>query len=375
MTKTLVAVAAAALIVPGAAHAAAPQFTPLSASVVASPAPADGTDGRRHLVYELELRNTQPESVDVLSVAVRGENRSLRRIDPAELSTLMTVAKRPTGTLAAGETGTLWLDVKAPRATPRILRHRVTLRVNGTSMTFDGAATRVDRQASPALEAPLRGGLYLNFNGCCDFSPHRTALLPVDGTEHLSERFAVDLIRVDAQGRGASGDFTRNESFFTYGRGVYSVAAGRVVHTLNDVPDNAPLNEPPGSSFTTDTVLGNHVVVHLNDGRYATYAHLRAGSVRVRRGDRVRAGQVLGRVGNSGQSGGAHLHFQLADGPSPIASNGLPFTFKRFARVGTVNNIEQFLTGTANADVQPATSSVQRLRQLPLQGDVLRFAR
>jgi hypothetical protein len=365
------AIAAGALIGPAAASAAAPQFTPVSAAVPSAPTPVAGSDGKRHLVYEVELHNGQPAAVEVLSLTVRGDGRTL---GAAELPAAMTVAKRPTNTLAAGEQATVWLDVTLPgRKVPRTLRHRLSVRAGSHTWTFDGALTRVDTRPAPAVAAPLRGGLYLNFNGCCALSPHRTALIGVDGTDHLSERFAVDLIRIDAQGRGGAGDLTRNESFFTYGEAVHSVAAGRVVHVRDGVPDNQPLVEPAGDGFTAETILGNHVVVRLRDGRYATYAHLRPGSLRVRRGQRVRTGQVLARVGNSGQSGGAHLHFQLADGPSPTAANGLPFAFARFTLVGAVGNVEAFLTGAANADVQALASPSPRRGQLPLQASVVRF--
>ena len=173
------------------------------------------------------------------------------------------------------------------------------------------------------------------------------ALVQVDGSDYLSERFASDFIRIDEQGRGAEGDPTRNESFFTFGEPVYAVADGRVVRTLNDVPENVPLNEPPGDQFTTSTIVGNHVVLKLRDGRFAAYGHLKTGSVRVRVGQRVRRGEVLGQVGNTGQSGGPHLHFQLSDGPDPIASEGVPHAFDRFTLIGTVTNIDEFLTGAA----------------------------
>jgi len=147
-----------------------------------------------------------------------------------------------------------------------------------------------------------------------------------------------------------------------------------VVSTRENLPENRPLMEPPGDTFTPQTTLGNNVVLALGGGRYALYAHLQGGSVRVRAGQRVRSGQVLGPVGNSGQSGGAHLHFQLSDGPDPVASNGLPYTFGRFLYAGRVRNIEQFLTGNANADVlwlRP--DGLQRRRELPRHATVVRF--
>jgi murein DD-endopeptidase MepM/ murein hydrolase activator NlpD len=213
----------------------------------------------------------------------------------------------------------------------------------------------------------------MNFNGCCGLSPHRTAIAPVDGTAYLSERFASDFIRIDDRGRGGAGDLTRNESFFTYAEPVYAVAGARVVSTRDDLPENVPLNEPPSDAFTAQTIVGNHVVLQLADGRYAAYGHLKTGSVRVRPGQRVRTGQALARVGNSGLSGGAHLHFQLSDGPHAIASDGLPYVLRRFTLGGTVTNVDQFLTGAANADVRRLGAPSVRRGQLPLHATVVRF--
>jgi hypothetical protein len=381
------AVAGAVLVIVALACAspasgAVPQFTPLSASVLAPPEPVRGTDGRLHVVYEILLHNREATRVDVQSLAVRTKRGgTLRNFAAAEIPAVMTTATSHASSLPSGEGATVWLDLALrARRVPRALEHRLTVSAvlpsgESRTLTFDGARTRVVRRRAASLAPPLRGGPYLNFNGCCGLTPHRTALVPVDGRPYLSERFAADFIRIDGMGRGAIGDFTRNESFFTFGEPVYAVADGRVVRTRNDLPENPPLMEPPGSEFTTRTTLGNNVVLRLRGGRHALYAHLKTGSVRVRPGQRVRRGQILGLVGNTGQSGGAHLHFQLSDGPDGPASNGLPFVFRRFSLTGTVSNVDAFLTGTANADVRPLRPVSPRRGQLPLHATVVRFAR
>jgi murein DD-endopeptidase MepM/ murein hydrolase activator NlpD len=214
----------------------------------------------------------------------------------------------------------------------------------------------------------------MDFNGCCGDSPHRRALEPLGGTPYLSERFAADLIQVDEHGVGGAGDFSRNESLFTYGEPVLAVANAKVVETVRDVKDNVPFFEPPSSAFTERTIVGNRIILRLRDGRYAAYGHLKPGSIRVRRGDRVRAGQVIAQVGNTGQSGGAHLHLQVTDGPDPIASNGLPFVLRSFRLVGHVPNIDEFLTGQANADIRRDGRTGAMHREMPLMESVVRFA-
>jgi hypothetical protein len=375
------AVAIAVLVLAVPARAAIPQFTPLSATVIAPPDPVTGTDRRLHLVYEILLQNREAARVDVQSLDVRAKGRTLLRFSAAQIPGVMTTASSATNSLAAGEGGTVWLDVTVRgRQIPRALVHRLNVRTTAPSgesrtQTFNAARTPVRLRPALALAPPLHGGPYLNFNGCCGLSPHRTALVPVDGTPRDFQRFAVDFIKIDNLGRGAVGDLTRNESFFTFDEPVYAVADGRVVRTRDDLPDIPPLNEPPGSSFTTETTLGNNVGLKLRDGRYALYAHLKRGSIRVRPGQRVRRGQMLGRVGNSGQTGGPHLHFQLNDGPSPVASDSPPFVFRNFTLTGMVTNVDQFLTGTANADIHRLSPPSPRHGQLPLHATVVRFPR
>lgn len=93
------------------------------------------------------------------------------------------------------------------------------------------------------------------------------------------------------------------------------------------VPENVPLSAERAVANSRETIGGNTVVLRLRDGVYACYAHLQPGSLKVAPGDRVRCGQALGLLGNSGNSDAPHLHFQLSNGPDPLSSEGLPFAF------------------------------------------------
>ncbi len=98
------------------------------------------------------------------------------------------------------------------------------------------------------------------------------------------------------------------------------------------VTDNA-LEQTPGKypeAISLDAADGNSIILDLGQHRYALYAHLQPGSLRVRKGDHVKTGQVLALVGNSGNSVAPHLHFQVTDAPSSLASNGLPYEIDIF---------------------------------------------
>src|SRR5207237_10223561 len=86
---------------------------------------------------------------------------------------------------------------------------------------------------------------------------------------------------------------------------------------------------------------------------WAVYAHLQPGSSPVREGERVTSGQLVGRLGNSGNSTDPHLHFQLSDGPDVLTANSLPFVFDRYTLVSTVDAVESEAAST-DSSTSPA---------------------
>jgi murein DD-endopeptidase MepM/ murein hydrolase activator NlpD len=140
-----------------------------------------------------------------------------------------------------------------------------------------------------------------------------------------------------------------------------------VVTAVDGLPDSPPGGLPAG--LPLEQADGNHVVLDLGDGRFALYAHLKPESVLVSKGQFVRRGQVLGLVGTSGNSSEPHLHFQVTDGPSTFASNGVPYLFRYFystARgVSTAAFDEAILSGEP-IEVEPVPGEPLRLRALPL---------
>jgi murein DD-endopeptidase MepM/ murein hydrolase activator NlpD len=120
------------------------------------------------------------------------------------------------------------------------------------------------------------------------------------------------------------------------------------------------------------TAGGNYVVIDMGRGRYAFYAHMQPGSLRVKRGDRVKPGDVLGRLGNTGNTDAAHLHFHVMDSPSPLRSNGLPFTFTRMTGLGRITDPATLPTG-APVTIDAAAFSGLRHGQMLLADQVVGF--
>lgn len=154
----------------------------------------------------------------------------------------------------------------------------------------------------------------------------------------------------------------RNHRFPGFGAPLLAVADGTVVYAAHGRRDHLSRNSLPALVYLVlieasvrdvlgpGSVVGNHLVLDLGDGTYAMYAHLRRGSLRVRVGEAVRAGQQLAECGNSGNSTEPHVHFQLMDDPDLDVAIGVPFTWRG---IGVPANGETFTAGGAE-DGHPA---------------------
>jgi hypothetical protein len=348
---------------------------PLTATLLTRPSPVLGTDKQRHVVYDFELDNVTGSRVrlDRLQVVATSPPGVLAAYRGDQILPLLLVdgADQPTRTLEPGQTGVIFLDLIFPRTgnIPPHLKHRLVLTVGEGSaaerQTMDGIPVKLDSRAPIRIDRPLRGGSLIALNGCCAKSDHARAVLPIGGRLVNAQRFAIDFVRFHGQAT-FEGDPSRNESYFIFGAPVLAVAPGRVIATRAGVPENTPPIEPPFTTF--EALLGNYVVEALGDHRFALYAHLQTASLRVRAGERVHRGQVLGLVGNTGNSTEPHLHFHVTSGPSPIGSDGVPYVFRSFRYDARLVGLD-----TGNPSIVPADPPRARERQLPLDNDIIAF--
>ncbi len=356
-----------------------PALVGLSANVIAAPTPVLGTDKRRHLVYEISLLNVAAsgERIDRVQVLDAADRSVIVSYDGAgAVRKIMSNAAQlhqPTDELPSSGGGVLWLDVSFSRGAriPRRLVHRIEftdLSRPARRETVNGARTMVSSRGPVVLGPPLLGARYFDTNGCCGESAHTRALLSVDGRRYLAQRYAIDWLRLDSHGRSRVGDPSKNESYVIFGDPVIAAASGVVIDTRNDLPENTPPH--PLANLNVQNVLGNEVTEALGGGRYAAYAHLQPGSVAVHVGQRVHRGELLGRVGNTGSSTAAHLHFQVTDGPNAVLSNGQPYVFARFALTGEAVGFDK---ATDQFDIGPAAPPLVRRDQLLLERDEVTF--
>ncbi|WP_128978038.1 M23 family metallopeptidase [Streptomyces roseicoloratus] len=180
--------------------------------------------------------------------------------------------------------------------------------------------------------------------------------VPSHGTHQYAQTHAIDITaESDERPRPAPALIwplvRRGTAFPAFGAPVRAVAAGTVTSAEDGLRDHLSRTSLPAvlymlfvesgvrALFGARLVTGNHLVLDLGDGTYAMYGHLRRGSLTVRPGDRVTAGQVLADCGNSGSSSEPHVHFQLMDGPDADTALGVPFTW---SGVGVPRNGETF---------------------------------
>lgn len=369
---------------PASAQSRAPeQITPILQSVLAAPVPFAGSDGMIHLVYEVWLTNFSSQDSTIESVTVLGDEQVLQVLEGDPLAARIRLAGQNHygATLAASVMGMLSIHVVIPpdRSIPRQLSHRVTARVRAAppgqeQITRTGGEVQVDRQDVVVVGPPLQGRGYVSADSCCDAVRHTRAALPVNGRIRLAQRFAVDWEQLDAQNRIYHGPQTDPQSYTIYGQEALAVADARVEHVIDGLPEQTPGTYPAGISL--EEADGNSVVLYLGQGRYALYAHLQPRSIRVKAGDQVTRGQVLGLVGNSGNSVAPHLHFHVMDSPSPLDSNGLPYLVDSFEITGRSPGTAAFdeaeEKGTPLA-VQPVSPPQPVNRAMPLDQLIVEF--
>ncbi len=301
-------------------------------------------DGKWHIVYELHLNNMDRWDYKLAKVeALSGDSaaRSLVSYSGAELEAVMSrpgqlvvteKSKIAGGTMAVVY---IWATVDTQEALPATVRQRLSVKI-GTypeEMTVETAAIPVGH-GPIAISAPLRGDHWLAGNGPSNTSGHRKALIPIDGHAAISQRFAIDWVRLRDDGKTFHDDEKDNKNYLAYGNDALAVADGVVTETKDGIPENIPGANSRAVPITLETVGGNHVILDIGGGHFAFYAHLQPGSLRVKLGDKVRRGQVLGLVGNSGNSTEPHLHFHIENGNSPLGAEGLPYALPSFEVVG-----------------------------------------
>ncbi len=326
------------------------------------------------LVYELHVTNFDavPLTLKRLEVfADTNKSQPLSIISGDALSAIMMEAGSMRGTKDSPTIGPakravilMWIEVAPDKQAPTVLLHRVVFAAGepasaAAESTLEDFPVAVSQDAVPLLHPPFDGGIWLAGNGPSNDSDHRASITAIDGHINAAQRFAIDWVKVGPNGDSHDGT-ARNENWWGYGEPIQAVADGEVTQVVNGIPENAPRVLP--TPVTLDNIAGNYIIVRIAPNRYATYAHLQGASITVRLHDHVHRGDILARLGNSGNATGPHLHFQVTDGNSVLQSEGVPFIFEKFTYLGPGSEFEL-----------DKHSSIPRENSIPGNNDVLEF--
>jgi hypothetical protein len=116
------------------------------------------------------------------------------------------------------------------------------------------------------VSPPLKGARWIVGGGCCTpYSYHRGATLPINGTIHVAERYAIDFVQLNDNKMLYSGPQDQLSSYAFFGTEIHSVADGIVVQIADNLPEQVPGKLPEGA--TIQMAAGNHVVVYIGEGR------------------------------------------------------------------------------------------------------------
>ncbi len=326
------------------------------------------------LVYELHLTNfaSVPLRLDRLVIEA---GTPIRTYAGDELAAAVAIvgAKGEAGArvIEPGRRAVLYINTPVPAGLSQgSISHRLTLgriEADSTGFTMSGGAATIARAALPRLSPPLRGGPWVAVYDPGMERGHRRVFYATEGSATLPGRFAIDWMKVDAKGKLASGDADIPANHHGFGAEVLAVADGTIVALRDDVPDPATVSGRPRPGIADAS--GNFVTIDIGGGRYAIYEHLKQGAP-VAVGDRVKAGQVVGFLGFTGQASAPHLHFHLADRPSILGAEGQPYVVTSLTRLGQYATIESF----SRREAWPPTDRSETVRDsFPPPNLVVRF--
>ena len=317
-------------------------------SVPVAPIPVSSLDGA-NLAYELEISSAgnqkfTPEKLEVIDPST---GNILWTIDGDLLAALSHPASDPLPTEKERQTGTgklsiprisIWFTVSED-AIPDQLTHRITFGQAGKDpVIVTGGTVDVRKDLQPVvIGSPFRGAGWLAMETTSPMTHHFLAQITMDSVTRVPQKYAQDWIYVDPKtGKAVNGNSTLARDYLGYGKEIYAVSSGTVVDLLDGLPDVECVYSAGTPSI--ETAAGNYVIIDMGNEKYACYAHMIPGSIRVSLGDTVFEGQILGLMGNSGNSDIPHLHFQIVTGKASfLGAEEYPHVYRSFDVIGQVN--------------------------------------
>lgn len=287
------------------------------------------------LIYELYLTNFSSSPIRLQRIELLDENKKngnpLVSFDSLQLKTMVKIFGEDLQddylSIRGGQSAVVYVEAKMDKgmAFPDKIAHRVVTEDN----SLEGAEIRTHATKLQVFTPPVEGSDWIAADGPGNSvdNHHRRGNIILGGRAVNSRRFAIDWKKVK-DSISFSGDPKNVRSYFCYGEKIFAVADGTIISAKDGLPDNIPGHGKefhPAVPLTFENLPGNHIVIDLGNGHYAYYMHMQPGSLRVKTGDHVRKGQLLGNIGNSGDAREPHLHFEVTNSPQLLLGEGIPY--------------------------------------------------
>ncbi|NJB72338.1 hypothetical protein GGR42_002829 [Saonia flava] len=337
-------------------------------------------DGKTNIQFELSMVNNFRQNLILNSIDIinaNGQETLIKSFDDNYLeNNFIHLGIRNTEDsviLEPGRKGLIVLQIEFDdsQSIPNQIFHRLQVGISNkgsiVEVPFEVALIKIPNTNSIELGLPFKKGKWFY-----TAESHKDSRFITQGTPTYPQRFAIDWAYIEDNGVFVKEDMSINENYPTYGQELLAVADGIIVEIKNDIPDNVP--EQIDVKITRETVCGNYVILDIGNDIYAVYAHLIPDSFKVTTGEKVTKGQVIGLLGNSGNSDGPHLHFHLeTKSPRVLGGEGIPYHFEKFNQLkkysfeelGTIFEGESLDLKNLNTEI--------RFNEMPIGNGVVEF--
>jgi hypothetical protein len=337
-----------------AARAGCAQVEAVKVTVKPHPVYIERSESGQHLNFDFLLENRTEQELLLISIEVSvfdARGRLLRR-DFIDRFSRVSLELTPRRALQPNRASLVFNPFHSFAASVPLkkLRYEFAFGTEDGKVRHKSVADVVPvlYETKTALVLPVKGRV-LVWDGHDYNSHHRRVdytnpvLLRRRGQTTNFQRYSYDFVLVNEEGvmyRGHPKDrddwYLRraddNDLYLAFGQPVYAAGAGRVVDVHDGEPDDRRVNQTELANRET-AIGGNYVVIdHLN-GEYSWFAHLKKGSLKVKPGQMVKLGEVIGQIGASGDALFPHLHYELRTGPGIKGVEGLPSYFGGFHRL------------------------------------------
>lgn len=310
-----------------------------------------GTGTESQLVYELHLTSFSRSPATITKFAIHDElGQPIIALEGDALKAafhLLGPEDNPQQLVVpAGRRAILYVNAPLGNGKPKALSHRISYDIGDKPAELALASVPVDAARVPVLGPPLRGGPWVGLYDPAMEWGHRRVIYATEGRSTIPGRFAIDWIRLDKNGRmtknQGKGGGTRADQYYGYGADILAVADGTVVAVRDDFQQMTALKDLPRVPIGDAT--GNYVALDIGDGRIAFYEHVLP-EIPVKIGDKVKRGQVIAKLGITGQGSEPHLHFHVADSKSPLGGDGRAWLMEGVTIIGRYGSIAEAVSG------------------------------